>query len=335
MMATAVWPDVIRIASWTTELSRKGPGLLLRDMRRGDDPQIAATLAVLKAADADIIALQGLDWDQEAKALRWLAEASGYEHIFTASPNSGLATPYDLNGDGKTGGAADAQGWGRFHGDGGLAILSRFPVVRDQVRDLSPLLWVDLPDATLPQTADGTPFPDAQAQAHQRLPSTAHWVVPLDIGQGQQLVLLTFHATPPVFDGLEDRNGLRNADEIALWSHLLADRLRQHAPMDPVVLAGNANLDPEKGAGRRHAIRALLTHPALQDPMPEGADGANTVDWAEPTPGNMRVSYVLPDRRLTVTAHGVFWPPLGDPLAEAVETASRHRLVWVEIERPP
>jgi hypothetical protein len=33
---------------------------------------------------------------------------------------------------------------------------------------------------------------------------------------GEVIHLLTAHPTPPTFDGPEDRNGLRNADEIRL-----------------------------------------------------------------------------------------------------------------------
>ncbi|MEC9313216.1 MAG: endonuclease/exonuclease/phosphatase family protein, partial [Pseudomonadota bacterium] len=42
--------DTVRIATFNTELSRKGPGLLLRDIERGEDPQIAAVIDVILAA---------------------------------------------------------------------------------------------------------------------------------------------------------------------------------------------------------------------------------------------------------------------------------------------
>ena len=48
----------------------------------------------------------------------------------------------------------------------------------------------------------------------------------------------------------------------------------------------------------------------------------------------MRVDVVLPQRGLTVTASGVLWPAPGAPLAETVATASRHRLVWVDLDLP-
>ena len=60
--------DPLRIASFNTELSRTGPGLLLQDLARGDDPQLIAVLEVITKIDPDIIALQGIDWDHEQRA---------------------------------------------------------------------------------------------------------------------------------------------------------------------------------------------------------------------------------------------------------------------------
>jgi len=91
------------------------------------------------------------------------------------------------------------------------------------------------------------------------------------------------------------------------------------------VLIGDANLDPDTGAGRRGAIRALLGDPRLQDPLP----GRPTVDWEETGP--LRVSYILPDARLRVTAAGVHWPPEGPRGRAAAALAGPHRIVWVDL----
>ncbi len=39
---------------------------------------------------------------------------------------------------------------------------------------------------------------------------------------GGTVHFLVSHPTPPVFDGPEDRNGARNADEIRLWQEYLS-----------------------------------------------------------------------------------------------------------------
>ncbi|PTW44491.1 endonuclease/exonuclease/phosphatase family protein [Rhodovulum kholense] len=343
----------LRVASYNAELSRKGPGLLLRDILSRKDDQVAAVVEVIAAARPDILALQGIDYDLDGLALTALADLLrardlDYPHRFALSPNTGLRSGLDLDGDGRTGGPGDAQGFGYFAGQDGMAILSRFPILTEEVRDFSALLWRDLPGATLPET-DGAPFPSPEAQAVQRLSTTGHWDVPVDLG-GTVLHLLTFHATPPVFDGPEDRNGLRNRDELRLWTLYLDGALDLPPPDGPFVVLGDANLDPEDGHGRSAAMRAFLADPRLTDPLPESAGaaaapqtGANaaqrgvpardTAEWDDNSPGNLRVDYVLPSAAIPVTGAGVFWPAAG-PLAETVRTASRHRLVWADLALP-
>jgi len=309
-------------------LQRDGPGLFLRDLARGQDDQIAAVLDIIAAADADVLALQGIDYDLTGEALRRFADTAGYPHYFALRPNTGMPTGLDMDGDGRLGGPRDAQGYGRFSGQGGMAILSRFPIDGENVQDLSALLWKDVPGALLPEV-NGAPFPGAEAQAIQRLSTTGHWIVPI-LGPAGPFQLMTFHASPPVFDGPEDRNGKRNHDEIMLWVQVLAGEVGIPPP-GPFVIAGDANLDPVDGSGIKAAIQALLGSPVLQDVAPEGGAGTDTVDWDDPVPGDLRVDYVLPSIHWRVTDSAVMWPTPGDPLAETAATASRHRLVWVDL----
>jgi hypothetical protein len=329
------------VATYGAALSRDGPGLLLRDIRRGE-AQVQAAAQVIAAAAPDILLLTDFDYDWEGAALAAFAEVlrtAGHPmpHRFALRPNAGVASGLDLDGDGRRGDAGDAQGWGRFAGDGGMAILSRHPIDAAGARDLSDLLWAEVP-GSLAAGADLSP----EALAVQRLSSNGHWIVGVRPEAAPPLVLLAFDATPPVFDGPEDRNGRRNADEIRLWQHFL-DGAFGPAPASRFVLLGNANLDPVDGEGRREAIRALLDDPRLQDPRPASAGGRaaanadhvgdpalDTADWDDPVPGNLRVDYVLPSADWRVTGAGVLWPERG-PLAEAVARAGPHRLVWVDI----
>jgi len=339
--------EPLRIATYDAELERRGPGLLLSDVLSGDE-QVAAVIAVIASVQPDVLLLNGFDHDYEGHALAAFGDAlegAGLEfpHRFAARPNAGLATGLDLDGNGRLGEARDAQGYGAFTGQGGMAVLSRFPL--GEVRDFSAFLWADLPGA-IPPAEDGAPFPSAAAQAAQRLSSVAHWDVPVITDEGP-LHLLAFNATTPVFDGPEDLNGRRNHDEIAFWQRLLDGALPFPPPAGAVVVIGNANLDPSDGDGRREAIRALLADSRLQDPRPmsnggalavnpgqTGDPGLDTVDWSDPIPGNLRVDYVLPDARLDVAGAGVVWPAPDAPMGLTVETASRHRLVWVDVVFP-
>ena len=203
--------EPLRIAIYHTELSRDGPGLLLRDILSEKDEQVEAIVRVVRAADADILVLADIDYDLKGKALAALAERiGGYPHRFSRHPNRGVPTGLDLDGDGKLAGPRDAQGYGVFRGQGGLAILSRMPIDAAGARDFSAFGWLSLPGHIAPE---GTPD-------EQRLSTTAHWDVPIEVGGRQRLHLLVWHATPPVFDGTEDRNGRRNHDETALLAAL-------------------------------------------------------------------------------------------------------------------
>ena len=341
MLATplaALAETTLRVATYNPDLARKGPGLLLRDILSGKDAQIAAVLAVLIDLDADILVLTEIDFDHGRVALTALADAlatagAPYPHRFTSRPNSGMATGLDLNGDGRLGGPADAQGFGFYAGQGGLAVLSRLPIDEARFRDFSGFLWSDLPDHTIGDSLT------TDARATQRLSTTAHWDLPVTLPDGTPLHLLIWHATPPVFDGPEDRNGRRNHDEAAFWLRLLDGALPFPAPDAPFILLGEAKLDPLDGDGRTGAINALLTDPRLQDPMPKGQhrridagqSGDAALDTALYDLGGLRVDYILPSADLNVTAAGVVWPDDDPAQADTLAKASRHRPVWVDI----
>ena len=322
--------ETVRVATYNIEMNRAGPGLLLRDLQKADDPKILAALQVVETLRADVLVLTGFDYDLDQVALDAFCDAlaakgMAYPYRFAARPNTGLATGLDLDGDGDLGGPGDSQGWGRFSGAGGMAVLSRLPIRANKVRDFSDFLWRDLPGALL---FDGmTP----QAAAVQRLSTTGHWDVPVELPGGGALHLLVWYATPPVFDGAEDRNGRRNHDEAAFWSALLDGALPMAAPEAPFVVIGDGNLDPVDGDGLSEAITALITHPSLQDT----GQNADTADFsAKNGPGKLRVDYVLPSVDLKVLDAGVMWPAPGDPLTQVLATASRHRPVWVDISVP-
>jgi len=347
----------LRVATYDVGLTREGPGLLLAELGERPEGQVAGVIAVIRAVRPDVLLVTGFDHDRRGLALAAfrgrLAEGEGgidYGHAFDAAVNAGEPTGRDLDGDGRTMGPADAYGWGRFPGGGGMALLSRLPIDAEAARSFRLLPWAALPGAALPVRADGTAFPDAAAQALLRLSSRAHWEVPVILPGGGRLTLLASNPTPPLFDGPEGFNRRRNSDEVGFWGLRLDgtalpadDGAPAPAPEGPLVVLGNLNLDPADGEGDRARMAALLAHPRLRDPQPSSAGGAgaatpgqagdpglDTADWREEGPGNLRTDYVLPSADLAVTGSGVFWPPPGDPLAEAAG-ASAHRLVWVDL----
>ncbi len=253
-----------------------------------------------------------------------------YPYRLAPRPNSGVPTGVDLDGNGRLGEARDAHGFGWFNGQDGIALLSRWPIDEGGLRDFSDLLWTDLPGnsaaSVLPE--DALPI--------LRLTSTAFWDVPITLPDGTRFHVLATHVTPPVFDGPEDRNGHRNADEMRFWQAYL-DGWSPDGPglqAAHFALLGRLNVDPVRGEGHHDVLTALISHPRLQDPAPTSPGGGTaTADWAEPSPGNLRVDYILPAAALTVVGQGVIWPEGEDgviPLS-VVEAASENRLVWVDL----
>jgi len=296
-------------------------------MGRGD-PQIDVFVDTVQKIAPDVLLITDIDWDYHNVAVDDLADKIGdFPFRLSLRPNSGMPTGIDLDDDGRLGSPGDAQGFGWFVGQGGMALLSKYPM--QLIADHSALLWSEQPDSLL---FDGM---TQEARNVQRLSSSGHWEVLVS-----GIYLLAFAAGPPVFDGPEDRNGRRNHDEIAFWRQRLNDDL------GPVVVIGNANLDPADGEGRKAAIQTLLAHPRLQDPKPrssggelaanpehKGDPGLDTADWPDPVPGNLRVSYILPDRSLRVLDSGVYWP-IGAAAEAMQEHGLRHRLVWVDVKPP-
>ena len=336
MLVTPALAESFRVALFHTEFGRDGPGLFYRDILRGKDPQIEAGLRILRHIDADLLILGDIDHDHHRVALDALADRLGtYPHRFHPVPNRGVPSGLDLNGNGRLGDDDDRLGYGPFRGSGSIAVLSRFSLRADLVEDRTALPWLSLDGHIAPE---GTP-------PNVPLSTTVYLRLPVELPDGALLNLILWHATPPVFDGPEDRNGRRNHDEARLVHEML------DATEGTVLIAGFANLDPVDGDGRKEALRALLAHPRLQDRPPESAGGRDaaleagvnvthrgdpardTVDWPDEPgrPGNLRTDYLLPERSLTVLGSGVFWPEEGALFGGEVRSASRHRILWMDL----
>ncbi|MHA3916204.1 endonuclease/exonuclease/phosphatase family protein [Halovulum sp. GXIMD14793] len=363
LLTGPLWADTIRVATFNASLSRKEAGLLVADLLKGDDPQIAKVAAILRQTRPDILLINEIDYDATEQALTLFKDALrqdgpggpglDYPHHFTAPVNTGVPSGVDLDGDGRKAGPGDGFGFGFFSGQYGMAVLSRYPL--GPTRTFHNLLWQNFPDSFLPVNPDGTPFPSAEARSVMRLSSKSHWDITVETPDGP-LHILASHPTPPVFDGPEDRNGRRNHDEIIFWHRYLggqtiaSDQGPHRFDGPHFVLLGNLNADPNDGDGRREAITMLLNHPRLTDPRPsstgaieaatgpvnaahQGDPALDTADWNDTGPGNLRVDYALPSRSLTTAASGVFWPADDEPGYDWLD-ASDHRLVWVDILLP-
>lgn len=316
----------LRVATYNVGLGRDGPGLLLKDIQK-QTPDILAIADIIAQISPDILLLTGFDTDYQNLAVTEFNALAGlhYPVVFAPLGNAGLDSGLDLNGNGRLRDWNDAWGFGRFDGNEGMVLLSRYPII--SAREFSMLLWKAF--GPPPLGTDGRPY--FAYWDRLRLASHSLWDLEISLPQGP-LHILAAHPTPPVFDGGEDANGLRNAAEIGFLVRYLSgepfrDDSGQIAPLpdSPVLVLADLNADPVKGESRKPALLALLTHPRLQS-MPH----LPTANWA--STGPVQVDYVLPDKALTVLDSGVFGD--NDP-ALINAAATRHRLIWADIELLP
>ena len=366
----------LRVATYNASLYDEDAGGLVARLQLGN-AQARKIAAVLQKVRPDIVLLNEFDYDTAQRAADLfqrdyleVAQAGGgaplhYPHRYLAPVNTGVPSGLDLDGNGETGGIGrergnDAWGYGLHPGQYGMLVLSRFPIDAAAVRTFQLLKWRDMPGARRPMDpATGKPFHADAVWEQLRLSSKSHWDVPIETPVGT-LHLLASHPTPPTFDGPEDRNGKRNADEIRLWREYIspgakpwlcddAGRCGGLAADVRFVIAGDLNNDPVDGDGHHDAILELLEHPrVLRMATPRSAGGeAKARDYAAagilrrgspahvtgdfgPRVGALRLDYVLPSSGFALAGSGVFWPAPGDADA-AIADGSDHQLVWVDL----
>jgi endonuclease/exonuclease/phosphatase family metal-dependent hydrolase len=367
----------LRVATFNVALFADEADRVRQRLAGGGDPAARALAAIIQRQRPDILLLNEVDYDaagaladvlqREYLEVGQSGEAAiRYDHRFLAPVNTGVPSGMDLNGDGEVGGEGrkrgeDAFGFGLHPGQYGMLVLSRFPIREAEVRTFQKLPWAHLPDARRPTHPDGRWWYDDAVWPKLRLSSKSHWDVPIDTPLGT-VHLLAAHPTPPTFDGPEDRNGRRNADELALWRHYLDDvdgaaawlcddqgRCGGLPAGARFVIAGDLNNDPMDGSGHREAIAALIDHPRVLRhafPASEGGvasararggpnrthrgDPAHDTSQFGPPSGNLHLDYVLPSLGFRVVDSGVFWPAPGQPGADWAE-ASDHRMVWIDL----
>ena len=366
----------LRVATYNTSLFDESTGGLVRRLE-GDDAGARKIAAVLQRVRPDLVLLNEFDFDQAGRAAdlfqqRYLdvaqpggGDALRYPYRYIAPVNTGVPSGLDLDGNGETGGEGrnrgnDAWGYGLHPGQYGMLVLSRYPIDAAQVRTFQKLKWASMPDARQPiDPKTGKPWYAPQVWSQLRLSSKSHWDVPVKTPAGTVHFLVS-HPTPPVFDGPEDRNGARNADEIRLWREYLSagdkpwlcddkGRCGGLAQDARFVIAGDLNNDPVDGDGQHDAIVELLEHPRVAryaTPRSKGAvevaakyaqggvthrgSPAHATGDFGPKAGTMRLDYVLPSVGFAVEGSGVFWPAASQPEA-AIADGSDHHLVWVDL----
>ncbi|HKX55204.1 MAG TPA: endonuclease/exonuclease/phosphatase family protein, partial [Xanthomonadales bacterium] len=344
----------LRIATFNIAMGFEKPGQMGAALQDPQHQRLRQVAAILQTMRPDIVLLNEFDFDAGLDAAGLLnrnflahagngREAIEYPYHFRAESNTGIPSGLDIDGDGKADGPADAWGFGHFPGQYGMLLLSRYPIDSSNARTFQQFLWSQLPGARRPMHPDGRHFYPDQTWQQLRLTSKSHWDVSVQLAE-TTLHVLAFHPTPPVFDGPENRNGLRNYDEIRFWadylrpevSALWADdqgRAGGLAPEAPFIVLGDFNADPNDGDSLPGASEQLMEHERVNaefTPTSRGAEqasqvqaglnagqkgnpAADTADFDDRYTGNLRLDYVLPSHGLKVLQGGVFWPAADEP----------------------
>lgn len=365
----------LRFATFNASLFGEASGDLAKRLSSRRDEQIKLVAAVIQSVRPDVILINEFDYDPSGKSAEdfifnyLMRRHSGldgirYRYSYIAPVNTGVASPFDLNRDGRVEGPNDAWGFGAYQGQYGMLVLSRYPIDQRQLRTFRLFKWKDMPGAQLPVHGSGQAWYSDTMLRWFPLSSKSLWDIPVWTSAGR-IHLIAAHPTPPAFDGEEGRNRLRNHDEIRLIADYVSGDAGRSAyiyddngakgglPADArFVIAGDMNADPLDGASHQSAINQLLDHPRIDArsvPTSDGAGesthrvgGGNLAHQGDPAadtavfgdpPGNLRVDYVLPSNDLAVVDSGVYWPLSTEPGAAFMD-ASDHRLVWIDIEAP-
>ena len=366
----------VRFATFNASLNRSNAGDLVAELSAPGSAQPDTVAEIIQRVRPDVLLINEFDFDAGGVAAQgfqdnYLSVAHGdadpiiYPYHFVAPSNTGIPSGFDLDNNGSVGGPGDAFGFGFFPGQFGMAVYSMFPIDFGAIRTFQLFLWKDMPDALLPDDPD-SPGPADWYSPDEldvfRLSSKSHWDVPIVIpgdDEPKTVHFLVSHPTPPVFDGPEDRNGTRNADEIRFWADYVIPSRSSYIYDDDgqtggltsgalFVIAGDQNSDPLDGDSIPGSAHQLLDHPLINTEVTPGSAGAveqsalqgnaNTLHLSDPAfdtadffdgfppapfggaPGNLRADYVLPRKSLRITDAAVFWPTSGDPLFPLVGT---------------
>ncbi|MCK5087235.1 MAG: endonuclease/exonuclease/phosphatase family protein [Melioribacteraceae bacterium] len=342
----------------------------------GQNDQLKAAAEIIRKINPDVLVINEIDHDIDAlligKALSlnvhrfndsYLNQGKNplhYPFIYAAPCNTGFLAGKDLDNNGMVATEADrgsrdhggdCYGYGVYPGQYSMAILSRYPLQKENARTFQKFLWNDLPKNLIP-----TEWYSPDEIEIFRLSSKSHWDIPVKIGE-KNVHLLVSHPTPPVFDGDEDRNGRRNYDEIRMWVYyinndsVMIDDSGTKGGLpenESFIIVGDLNAAPQgdKLETGQRAIDQLLNHERIndcgkflvskgalygQEAGPPKYIERRTAGW---NGRGLRIDHLLPSKDLKVVNGGVYWPDstLDADGAAIAKKASDHRLIWLDFE---
>jgi len=279
-----------------------------------------------------------------------MLEPITYPYFESYATNTGLNSGLDLDNNGVLGEMpGDAWGFGLYHGQYAFALMSQYPIDKDNTRTFQEFLWKDLPSSENPKITNcndpENTIPDNMACGDDwytaaewdqvRLSSKNHIDAPIivpTVNGNETIHLLMSHPTPPVYDTVTNHNKMKNRDEIQFWTDYIegAEYIYDDSNVNgglednaKFVIMGDLNADPADGDGYTETIRALLNHQYVNGdatvgslvPVSNGAaeEHANRTYPEQVTSTfGLRVDHAIPSVNLEIESSGVFWPATGE-----------------------
>ncbi len=219
---------IIQIRNIAAIIQKNRPDVLLLNEFNNDG--MGKDMRALKGFMANYLAvgqsLNSVDGGDELEPIN-------YPYFENYATNTGLASNLDLDNNGASNDANDAQGFGFYHGHYAFALLSQFPIDKENTRTFQHFKRKDLPNVIMPtvnKCDDPSKIPtgmvcgDAWYTPEEwealLLSSKNHVDAPIRIQtpSGQKVIhALISHPTPSGFDTVSDNNKYRNSDENRFW----------------------------------------------------------------------------------------------------------------------
>jgi hypothetical protein len=343
-----------RIAQYNIEL--------LDEVDLADPPsaQLGAAVDVISRFSPDILCVEEIQYDfdaadpgpgsfndgaQNAARLAMLLDAAGsgapYTDTLITHGNEGTAwSGYEAGVHDPYFAEIGAGNPGLF----GYAVVSRHPIIVDEVRVITDFAWSDLPGNMIAslEAETGIVVPEGFP-----LFTKALVVAPVQV-EDVVIDLVILHAQVPVGHPVAP---YRNHDELVAVARLLEGGLPGVAPLSDegrFVVIGDFNADADHGDGFPDAILGLLEHPLITRFEPTGAGTVgvtpehNTTASVCPAAGGpdpstgmqFQLDYILPSvTHGDLIDGGMFFPdPSREPDDWAVACqASNHMLLWADL----
>ncbi len=343
-------------------------GQTLKAALKSGHQQIKNIAEIIQRGNPDIILLNEFDnednsHDNKHEAINYFIKeylnksqngqgAIDFPYIYQGPSNTGINSGFDIDGNGTAGQLpGDGYGFGYFPGHFAMVLLSKYPINHEDIRTFQHFKLKDMPNALKPiDPSTGKDWYSDKAWQSLRLSSKSHWDIPVNL-KGKEIHILASHPTPPVFDGPENRHGMRNHDEIRFWVDYISPNQSSYIYDDqgkigglkqgqPFVILGDLNASSVDGDAITTGITSLLNDKNIQDTMPQ-SQGAkvhtpNNINAQHHTAfWRMRADYVLPSvNGFKVKSSDVFWPLKTDDTYRLIKdrnASSDHRMVWLEL----